>query len=64
MNLTATLCQMRSPAFFTIYKQNNSKIVKKAGDRFWQSVGGKFISLYQIYLSDLLLLFIAAQKVW
>ena len=25
MNLTATLCQTRSPAFFTFYKQNNNK---------------------------------------
>ena len=32
MNLTATLCQTRSPVFFTFYKQNNNKNVKKAGD--------------------------------
>ena len=45
MNLTATLCQTRSPAFFTFYKQNNNKIEKKAGDRVWQSIAVKFISL-------------------
>ena len=44
MNLTETLSQMQSPAFFTFYKQNNNKNVKKAGDRVWESVAVKFSS--------------------
>ena len=48
MNLTAMLCQTQSPAFFTFYKQNNNKIVKKACDCIWQSVGIKFIPFKRI----------------
>ena len=48
MNLTATLCQTQSPAFITIYKQNNNKIVKKAGNRVRQIVAVKFIAFNRI----------------
>ena len=34
MNLTATLCQTWSPSFFTFYKQNNNKNVKKLATAF------------------------------
>ena len=55
MNLTAMLCQMPSPAYFTFYKQNNNKNVKKAGDHIWQRVAVKFISLYTVaFLQDFL----------
>ena len=43
MNLTAMLCQTWSPAFFTFYKQNNNKVVKKVGHSVWQSGAIKFI---------------------
>ena len=36
--LKVALCQMQLPAFFTLYKQNNDKIVKKAGNPIWQRI--------------------------
>ena len=40
-------------AFFTFYKQNNNKNVKKAGNRVWQSIAVKFISLYNSFFNVL-----------
>ena len=37
MNLIATLCQKQLPAFFTFYKQNNKKNVKKRMTAFYRA---------------------------